>query len=268
VAAEPPPGAAPLSDFADTKCLAFSADGGRLAVGSEDGRLRLLSWPALRVLGDEARAHPDAVSDADFSPDGALLLTTGNEPWGAAGGACVWRVAGQALQRERWLGSFGAPPRARVTLRGARFARDGSGRAFTGVNVAGEARVVAWRVADWAPLALKRALSEPLTSLALSPIDGRLIAAGGAEGSVVMLGARTLAPLRRVKNAHMVFVTAVAFSPAGATLASLSGDASARCTAAPPRKSFIAAVVRLLLLLAVQAIFFCLVLLARKRGVF
>lgn len=265
-AAEAPAGAPPLSSFADTKCLAFSADGTRLALGSEDGRLRLLAWPSLRCVADVTGAHSDAVSDADFSPDGGLLLTTGNEKAGPASGAAVWRVQAHKLERVCWLGSFGAPAGARVTLRGAKFARDGSGRAFTGANVNGEARIVAWCVANWRAVASRRALSEPLTSLALSPTDGRLVAAGGAEGSVAMLAARTLATLHRQKGAHMVFVTGLAFSPSGATLASLSGDASARCTPVPKRKSVLAAVLRLVLLLLVHACIFALLMFARRRG--
>jgi len=239
-----------LDALPDVKCLAFSPDGSRLAAGSEDGRLRMLSWPALRCLEEVEGAHAEALSDADWSPDGALLVTTGNERAGKSGGGAVWRAAGDKLERIAWLGSLGAPPAARVTLRGVRFARDGSGRVFTGANVNGEARVVVWRVGAWAkPLACKRALAEPLTSLSLSPVDARLVAAGGAEGTVALLSAKTLAPLLRLKNAHMVFVTALAFSPSGATLASMSGDASARCTAVPAKRSVAAAVLRLLVFL-------------------
>jgi WD40 repeat protein len=231
---------------ADTKCLAFSADGSRLAVGSEDGRLRVFTWPQLQRVADVAGAHPDALSDADFSPDGALLVTTGNERVGPAGGACVWRLLPDGLERVTWLGSCGAPPGKRVTYRGVKFARTG-GRLFVGANIGGEARVAAWRMTDWRLIACKRALSEPLTSLALSPPAGRLVAVGGADGSFVALAAGTLAGMTRMANAHMVFVTHVAFSPSGATLASISGDASVRCTPMPPPRSLLAAALRLLL---------------------
>ena len=249
---------------ADTKCLAFSADGSRLAVGSEDGCLRLFTWPQLQRVADVAGAHTDALSDVDFSPDGALLVTTGNERLGPAGGACVWRVLPDGLERVTWLGSCGSPPGKRVTYRGAKFARAG-GRLFVGANIGGDARVAAWRTADWRLIACKRALQEPLTSLALSPPSGRLVAVGGADGSFAALAARTLAGMTRMGNAHMVFVTHVAFSPSGATLASISGDASVRCTPMPPPRSLRVAVLRLvlayLLLVALAAL-----IVAKARG--
>jgi prolactin regulatory element-binding protein len=262
----PPEGAAPLTGVGETKCIAFSADGTLLAVGSGDGRLRVYTWPALKLRADVERAHTDAISDADFSPDGALLLTTGNEKVGPAGGAAVWRVAEDGVHRVRWLEGVRARRGARVTLRGAKFARDGSGRAYTGANMGDEARVLAWRVADWRCMSSRHALPELLTSLALSPGNGRLLAAGGAEGSVVMLSSKTLAPLRRVPAAHMVFVTGLSFSPSGRTLASLSGDASARCTLAPPRPSVASLLLRLLLTLLMHLLVVLLVLQAHRRG--
>ena len=242
-----PAGCEPLASFADVKVLLFSPSGSRLALGGDDGRLRLFSWPALRCVADVPKAHSDALSDADFSADDSLLLTTGNERAGPAGGCAVWKVGASSLERLAWLGPIGVPAALRVTLRGCRFARDGSGRAFTGANVNGEARIACWQVGSWdRALSSRRVLAEPLTSLSLSPLDGRLLAAGGAEGSLSLVSARTLAPLQRCKGAHMVFVTSLCFSPAGATLASVSADASARCTAAPQPRAPVKAVLRLL----------------------
>jgi prolactin regulatory element-binding protein len=260
------PSGVSLSGIADTKCISFSADGSRMVLGAGDGRLRMFSWPELALRADVEHAHPEAVSDADFSPDGSLLLTTGNERVGPTGGATVWRVAESALQRVCWLDGVPAPKGARVTLRGAKFARDGSGTAFTGANLREESRVLTWRTSDWRCVASRRALTEPLTSLALSPGNGRLLAAGGSEGSIVMIASKTLAPMRRVPSAHMVFVTGLSFSPSGRTLASLSADASARCTLAPPKRSVLAALLRLLLALLVHMAVVTLVITTHRRG--
>lgn len=265
---EPPAGAAALTGLGETKCIVFSADGKLMALGSGDGRLRLFSWPALALRADVERAHTQAISDADFSADATLLLTTGNEAVGPAGGAAVWRVSDgkEALQRVRWLEGVKARRGARVTLRGAKFARDGSGLAFTGANMGDEARVLAWRCADWRCMTSRRVLSEALTSLALSPAPGRLLGVGGSDGSVALLSAKTLACLRRVPAAHMVFVTGLAFSPGGGALASLSADASARCTLAPPRRSAVATLLRLLLAFLVHFAIVALLLETHRRG--
>lgn len=263
---ELPAGAASLTGIPETKCISFSADGSRMVLGGGDGRLRLYTWPGLALRADVEHAHPDAISDADFSPDGSQLLTTGNERVGPTGGAAVWHVAEDGLKRLCWLDGMPLPKGARVTLRGAKFARDGSGTAFTGANLGDESRVLIWRISDWRCVASRRALSEPLTSLVLSPGNGRLLAAGGSEGSIVMLSSKTLAPMRRVPSAHMVFVTGLSFSPSGRTLASLSADASARCTLAPPKRSVVSALLRILIAFLVHMAVVSLVITAHRRG--
>ena len=50
------------------------------------------------------------------------------------------------------------------------------------------------------------------------------------------MSAADLRPIRRVNEAHMVFVTAVAMSPGGHAMLSVSADASALCTTAGARK--------------------------------
>lgn len=50
-------------------------------------------------------------------------------------------------------------------------------------------------------------------------------------GDVAVFDAKTLQPVKRVKQGHMVFCTAVAFSSAGTGLLSVSGDASMRVLA-------------------------------------
>lgn len=56
-------------------------------------------------------------------------------------------------------------------------------------------------------------------------------------GDVATLNSRDLQPLQRVKGAHMVFTTALAFSADEKTMLTVSADASALATQVSVRKS-------------------------------
>ena len=55
-------------------------------------------------------------------------------------------------------------------------------------------------------------------------------------GEVAIFSTKVLAPLKRVREGHMVFVTAVAFSGDDRGLLSVSADASARTTLVAPER--------------------------------
>uniref|UniRef100_A0A804RHW1 Cysteine protease n=1 Tax=Zea mays TaxID=4577 RepID=A0A804RHW1_MAIZE len=46
-----------LESVGPQKCLAFSTDGAKFAIGGEDGHLRIFHWPSIKVLLDEPKAH-------------------------------------------------------------------------------------------------------------------------------------------------------------------------------------------------------------------
>jgi len=84
-------------------------------------------------------------------------------------------------------------------------------------------------------------------------------------GEVALFSARHLAPLARVRGAHMVFITAVAFAADEAALLSVSADASARATPLP-RPGRRRARACLLLALAVLLLIVGLLAALRRRG--
>uniref|UniRef100_M1BN12 Nucleotide binding protein n=1 Tax=Solanum tuberosum TaxID=4113 RepID=M1BN12_SOLTU len=56
----------PLQDVGPQKCMAFSVDGSKLAIGGVDGHFRLFEWPTMRIIVDEPKAHK-SFRDMDFS---------------------------------------------------------------------------------------------------------------------------------------------------------------------------------------------------------
>lgn len=73
-------------------------------------------------------------------------------------------------------------------------------------------------------------------------------------GDVATFSSRDLQPLQRVKGAHMVFTTALAFSPDERTMLTVSADASALATPVSVRSSATAGLPIALLLAVVVAI--------------
>ncbi|KAG6543925.1 hypothetical protein Mapa_014765 [Marchantia paleacea] len=208
----------PLQDIGEQNCLVFSGDGTRLATGGEDGHLRVFEWPSLELVMDQAGAHT-AVKDIDFSLDGSLLVSTGDN------GPCrVWD-----LSRASAVTSLTANKGANLGF--CRFSRDGTKPfLFITMREGGKGVISIWNSTTWKKSTSKRLSEYPISAFAISP-DGRFLAIGTSEGDVKVLNAKNLAVVLQVKSAHMVFVTSMEFSPNSRALLSVSGDSSARVTA-------------------------------------
>ncbi|KAK9832796.1 hypothetical protein WJX81_001956 [Elliptochloris bilobata] len=253
--------AARLAGLGMVKCLAFSGSGRLLALGGDDGTLVVLDWPSLRtraaLRGDKGMAV--AFRDLDFSPahSDKVLATTSED------GACVlwaWDAGVRAEQLELPPGLARGGAFARC-----RFARHGSAALFTVVNCTGDGHLLRWEQGDTGELAMVRrakAHDAPITTFDIIA-SGAVLGTGSSEGEVALFYAERLTPLARVRAAHMVFVTALAFSGDGSALLSVSADASARVTPLP-RAAGASALLRLLLLLLACAL--VLGLMARARG--
>jgi len=81
-----PRDAPPLESVGPQKCLAFSTDGAKFAIGGEDGRLRIFHWPSMSVLLDEPKAHK-SFRDMDISLDSEFLVSTSTD-----GSARIWKI--------------------------------------------------------------------------------------------------------------------------------------------------------------------------------
>mmetsp|Transcript_22716 Transcript_22716/g.62717 ORF Transcript_22716/g.62717 Transcript_22716/m.62717 type:complete len:470 (+) Transcript_22716:198-1607(+) len=96
--------------------------------------------------------------------------------------------------------------------------------------------------------------------------DGRLAAVGTSEGSALVLDASSMAIIRAVPGAHMVFSTGICFSADGRQVMSISADASAvAIPTTPPPRSMLNIKVLLLLVVALALLLSALLLLTAQQ---
>ena len=169
--------------------LAVRPDGKRLAVGTADGTLTVLTAPA---SGDPLRlgsvaAHTSGLGAAAFHPDGVRLLTCG----------------GDGLAK-LWLVNDAVAPTLLARLEPA-----GASKPAAGAATAPTPGAVS-----------------PLSAVAFSP-DGKLFALGGADATVRLWNTASLGEVRAFRG-HADWVTGVAFSADGRSILSTSVDKTAR----------------------------------------
>jgi WD40 repeat protein/serine/threonine protein kinase len=226
----------------------FSPDGTIIATASRDGTAR--TWNAatgapLRTLA----GHRDRVVSTAFSPDGRDLLTASHD-----GTARIWRLDDGSLRHELaghggrisfatyspdgstvvtvsedktarlWDAATGSPLR---TIEGhgegvqsAAFSGDGS--SLLTLSLDRTARL--WRVDTGEPLVTVD--GHEVRAARLSP-DGRTVATGSRDGSILLSDARTGAVRHRLMTAG-VPVLSVNFSPDGSRLVTTGTDNAAR----------------------------------------
>lgn len=214
------------------QCAAFSPDGEWVALGSHDRVVDLVRVADARTT--RLQGHRDGILAVAFSPDGRTLASGADDRtgrlWsvpegqplrvleGAEDALTALAFRGPGVAGANWKGRLGVwDPQVRWVgevpgwVRGLAYdaegvlwsaSEDGFLRSTTGEAVPAET---------------------PLHCLAASP-DGRWLAAGGADGRVILRGPQGVTTLR----GHARLVRAVAFSADGARLASGSADGEVR----------------------------------------
>ena len=164
-----------------TNAYALSSDDRTLAIGGEDGSLRLLDLRTGKVRKPSGR-HSAAVNRAQFTPDGRTLVTTGDDT-----DVLVWDVR-QAVVRETLSGHNGAVLSQAIT-----------GGGETLYTASQDGTVLIWDLAGDRRLGRPfKTASDKLdrTYLALSS-DGGLLAMGQEDGAMSITDAQTLKPRER-----------------------------------------------------------------------
>lgn len=193
--------------------LAFSPDGGKLALGVEDGSVLLFSGIDTEIEAKERKpirllGHKGSVLSLRFSPDGRMLATGSLDHtirlWSGASGACLHTLDAGGSGIEHLI-----------------FFNDGKRLASLG----GEANARLWNTENGERMDVLRGHRARVTTMALSP-DGTRLATGGNDG-MIRLWELDVGE-SRVLSGHQGAVHSVAFGDGGKLLISIGEDGTIR----------------------------------------
>jgi WD40 repeat protein len=194
-------GASPVPDHPDTSAL--SSDDHTLAVGDENGSVRLLDLRSGKTR-TASGGHEAAVREAQFAHDGRRLITTGED-----GDVIVWNVR-TAAPAETLRGHAGSVFSPQITRDGRTLftaSRDGTVLVWDlgGARRLGRPfRIGAGHVGD---SGMMSTIGPMLSS------DGRLLARGRDDGNVIFAETDTLKRREPLRVARAGWVSGIGFVP-------------------------------------------------------
>ncbi|GKV00736.1 hypothetical protein SLEP1_g13376 [Rubroshorea leprosula] len=219
------PGVVPEKDVKDVKllenvgqqlALAFNCEGSRLAVGGEDGNLRVLEWPSMDIILNKAQ-DDSSIKDLNFSLDGKFLVSLGS-------GLCrVWDVTSSKVVTSLAKGND-------EVFAFCRFSQINQNQVLYIAAVTDKGgSILTWNTTSWRRTSSKRVVREAISAFNVSN-DGRFLAVGTVEGDILIINSNSMRVQTTVRKAHLGLVTTVTFSHDSRALVSASLDSSARVT--------------------------------------
>ncbi|VAI38236.1 unnamed protein product [Triticum turgidum subsp. durum] len=207
-----------LQSVGPQRCLAFSTDGTKFAIGGEDGHLRIFHWPSLTVLLDEPKAHK-SFRDIDISLDSAFLVSTSTD-----GSARIWKIDEGAP-----LVNLTRSSDERIEC--CRFSRDGKKPFLFCTLVKGNDIVtVVLNISNWKRIGYKRLLRKPISTLSVS-LDGKYLALGSRDGDCCVADVQKMQVSHLIKKVHLGSpISSIEFCPTERIVISTSHQWGAEIT--------------------------------------
>ncbi|KAH9320791.1 hypothetical protein KI387_015430, partial [Taxus chinensis] len=164
-----------------------------------DGHLRVFEWPSLKIVLDQPKAHK-SIKDLDFSSDGTFLASSED------GGPCrIWN-----LETSVPAASLSVDKGERIVF--CKFSRDGAKPLlFTAVKQGDKGLIAYWDTNTWEKVGTRAFEKDPISTFNISS-DGKFLAIGTCEGDISVIEVSKMRLFRRVKRAHIAFVTSLDFS--------------------------------------------------------
>lgn len=207
-----------LEDVGQQLALTFNNDGSMLAVGGEDGNLRVFKWPSMENVLSEAQAHT-TVKDLDFSPDGKFLVSLGS-----GGPGRVWDLTSSTAVAS-------LPKENDEVFAFCRFSQTNDKNQVLHIAAVRDrgACIVTWNTTTWKKVGSKQIVRDSISAFSVSA-DGKLLSVGTIQGDIVIVNSASMQVQAVVRKAHLGIVTTMRFSQDSRALVSASMDSSARVT--------------------------------------
>ncbi|PPS02697.1 hypothetical protein GOBAR_AA17963 [Gossypium barbadense] len=206
-----------LEDVGQQLALTFNSEGSVLAVGGEDGSLRVFKWPSMKIVLNEAQAH-SSVKNLDFSCDGKFLVSLGS-------GLCrIWDVTSSKVVASLAKGND-------EVFAFCRFSQinDKNPHLYIAAVTDYGGSILTYNTTTWKRIRSSRVVREAISAFNVSS-DGKFLAVGTVGGDLFIIDSANMRVQMMVKKAHLGLVTALTFSPDSRALVSASLDSSARLT--------------------------------------
>ncbi|KAL5197920.1 hypothetical protein ABZP36_001432 [Zizania latifolia] len=207
-----------LESVGPQKCLAFSTDGAKFAIGGEDRHLRIFHWPSMNVLLDEPKTHR-SFRDMDISLDSKFLVSTSTD-----GSAGIWK-------RDEGVPLVNLTRSSNEKIECCRFSRDGM-KPFLFCTIAKGNTVltVVWSISEWSRIGYKRLLGKPISTLSVS-MDGKYLALGSHDGDFCAVDVKTMEVSHWSKKAHLgSLISSIGFCPTERVVIATSNQWGAELT--------------------------------------